>query len=55
MTFEPLVDFKEKNIEVGNITKAATLKSFLTFLVTVLFDIFMRQTLTDDFRGFKKI
>ena len=44
-------------IEVGNITKAATFKSFLhlsykntqlLFFVTVLFNIFMRQTLTND-------
>ena len=50
-------------MEVGNITKAATFKSFfhlsykntqLLFFVTVLFDIFMRQTLTDDFRGLHK-
>ena len=46
-------------MEVGNITKPATFKSFLhlsykdtlTFFVTVLFNIFMRQTLTDDFWG----
>ena len=44
-------------MEVGNIAKAATFKSFLHlsyenthyFFVTVLFNIFMRQTLTDDF------
>ena len=45
-------------MDVGNITKAATFKSFydlnykntqLLFFVTVLFNIFMRQTLTDDF------
>ena len=50
-------------MEVGNITKAATFKSFLhpsykntqlLFLVTVLFNIFMRQTLTDDFWGLHK-
>ena len=43
---------------VGNITKAATFKSFLhlscknielLFLWTMLFNIFMRQTLPDDF------
>ena len=43
---------------VGNITKAATFKRFLhlsyknielLFLWTVLFNIFMRQTLPDDF------
>ena len=47
-------------IEVLNITKAATFKSFLhksykkhkiTFFVTVLFNFFIRQTLTDDFWG----
>ena len=46
-------------MEVGNVTKVATLKSFfdlsykntqLLFFVTVLFNIFMRQTLADDFR-----
>ena len=51
-------------MEVGNITKAATFISFfplsykntqLLFFVTVLFDIFMRQTLTDDFWGLHKI
>ena len=51
-------------MEVGNITKAATFISFLPlsykniqllFFVTVLFDIFMRQTLTDDFCGLHKI
>ena len=45
-------------MEIGNITKAATFKSVLhlsykntqlLFLWTVLFNIFMRQTLTDDF------
>ena len=52
------MDFKQNYMEVGNITKAATFKSFLhlsykniklLFFVTVLFNIFMRQTLTDDF------
>ena len=47
-------------MEVGNITKAATFKSFLhlsykntqlLFFVTVLFNIFVRQTLTKDFGG----
>ena len=49
-------------MEVGNITKATTFKSFLhqaikthnDFLVTVLFNIFMRQTLTDYFWGLHK-
>ena len=45
-------------MEVGNITKAATFTGFLNlsykntqllFFVTVLFDIFMRHTLKDDF------
>ena len=59
VTFEPLMVFKKTVMEVGNITKAATFKSFLrslkllkhtiTFLVTVFFDIFIRQSLTDDF------
>ena len=44
-------------MEVGNFIKAAALKSFFrlsyknTFFVTVLFTIFKRQTLTDDFFG----
>ena len=49
-------------MEVGNIAKAATVKSFLRlsykntlFFVTVHFNIFMRQTLTDDFGGYTKI
>ena len=50
-------------MEVVNITKAATFKIFLhliykntqlLFFVTVLFNIFMRQTLTDDFWGLHK-
>ena len=48
-------------MKVGNITEAATFKSFphLTyknapFFVTVLFNIFMRQTLTDYFGGLHK-
>ena len=50
-------------MEAGNITKASLFKRFLhlidkytqlIFLLTVLFDIFMSQTLTDDFRGFHK-
>ena len=52
-------------MEVGKTTKATTLKSFLhlsykntitstTFFVTVLFNIFMRQTLTGDFWGLQK-
>ena len=50
-------------MEIGNITKAATFKSFLRlsykntkllYFVTVLFNIFMRQTLTDDFSGLHK-
>ena len=45
-------------MEVGNITEAATFKIFLylsyknaqlLFFVTVLFNIFMKQALTDDF------
>ena len=48
--------------EVGNITKAATFKIFLHlklenteyFFVTVLFNTFMRQALTDDFWGLHK-
>ena len=47
-------------MELGNITKTANFKSFLhlssqntqlLFVWTVLFDIFTRQTLTDDFGG----
>ena len=50
-------------MEVGNITKSATLKSFLhlsykkhtdTFFVAVLFNVFRRQTLTDNFWGLHK-
>ena len=53
-------------VEIGNVSKAATFKSFLhqsykntqlSFFVTVLFTyllIFMRQTLTDNFRGLHK-
>ena len=45
-------------MEVGNITKAATFKNLLHLnrkntkllsFVTVLFNVFMRQTLSDDF------
>ena len=45
-------------MQVGNTTKAAAFKSFLQLsykstqlhvFVTALFNIFMRQTLTDDF------
>ena len=50
-------------MEVENIKKAATFKSFLhltnkntqlLFFVTVLFNIFIRQTLADDFGGLHK-
>ena len=50
-------------MEAGNITKAATFTSFfhlnykntqLLFLWTVLFNIFMRQRVTDDFWGLHK-
>ena len=50
-------------MEVGNITKASTFKSFLNlsykntqllFLWTVLFNFFMRQTLADYFWGLHK-
>ena len=50
-------------MEVRNITKAATFKSFLylsykkhtvTFSVAVIFNIFRRQTLIDDFCGLHK-
>ena len=50
-------------MEVGNIIKAATFKSFLhlsykntklLYFVTALFNVFMRQTLTDDFWGLQK-
>ena len=50
-------------MEVGNITKAATFKSFLRlsykntkllYFMTVIFNIFMRQILTDDFWGLHK-
>ena len=53
-------------MEVGNITKAATLKSFLilsflylkhtvTFFVAVFFNICRRQTLTDNFWGLDRL
>ena len=63
VTFEPLIDFKQNNYEVGNITNAATFKSFLhlsyegTWLLSlwiVLLNIFMRPTLTIDFWGLHK-
>ena len=50
-------------MEVGNITKAAAFKKFsspkllkhtIRFFVTVPFNIFIRQTLTDDFWGLHK-
>ena len=48
-------------MEVRDITKAATFKTFISynnaklrFFVTVFFNIFMRQTLTDDFGGLRK-
>ena len=50
-------------MEVENIIKSATFKSFLhlnnkytqlLFFVAVLFNIFIRQTLTDDFLGSHK-
>ena len=50
-------------MEVGNIANAATVKSFLRlsykntqliFFVTVLFNIFMRKTLIDNFGGLHK-
>ena len=50
-------------MEIGNVTKTATFKSFLyqsykntqfLFFVTLLFNIFMRQTLTDDFWELQK-
>ena len=50
-------------MKVGNITKAANFKSFLhlsykniklLYFVTVLFNIFMRQTLIHDFWGLHK-
>ena len=50
-------------VQVGNITKTATFKNFLLcykntqslLLVTVLFNIFIRQTSTNDFCGYIKI
>ena len=50
-------------MEVVNITKAATRESFfqlsykntqITFFVAVIFNIFMRKALTDDFGGLHK-
>ena len=40
-------------MEGGNITKL--LKYTITFFVTVLFTIFMKRTLTDDYWGLPKI
>ena len=63
VTFEPLMDLKQNHYEVGNISKAAIFKSFLQlnykntkllYFLTVLFNIFMKQTLTDDFCGLHK-
>ena len=62
VTFEPLLDFQKTIMEVQNIVKTANFKIFLhlsykntiTFFVTVLFNIFMRQKLTDDFWGLHK-
>ena len=50
-------------MEIGNVTKAALLKSFLhqsynyklLFLWQCFLITFMRQTLTDDFGGYTKI
>ena len=61
VTFEPWISNKTV-MEVGNIIKAATFKSFLhltykykqLFFLTVLFDNFMIQTLTDHFWGLHK-
>ena len=47
-------------MEVGNIEKAADFSSpkllihSITFFVTILLNIFMNQTLTDDFLGLHK-
>ena len=50
-------------MEVRNITKAATFKNSLhpkllkrkvTFFVAVILNVFMRQTLTDDFWGLNR-
>ena len=62
VTFEPLMDFKQQLLEVGNITKAANFKSFLhqsykntkLFFMTVLLNIFMRKKSTNDFWGLHK-
>ena len=62
MTFEPLIDFKQNHYGSWNIIKAATfkfsscklLKHTITFFVAVLFNIFMRQTLTGDIWGLHK-
>ena len=57
--FEPSIDLK--NMKVENVTKAAIFKSFLhlsyqntQLLVTVLFSIFMKRTLTVDYSGLHK-
>ena len=63
VTFEPLMDFKQNHCgSVGNITKAATFKSFFHssykntqwLLLWQCFFFIMRQTLTDDFSGLHK-
>ena len=42
-------------MEVGNITKAATFKNYkITLFCDSVFNIFMRQTLTNDFWGLHK-
>ena len=65
LTFEPLMAFKQKHYRsYGNITKAATFKSFLhlsykntqlLFLWQFFKIFFMRQIFTDDFWDYTKI
>ena len=63
LAFEALMDLNKTIMEIRNVTKAATFKSFsqlsykysqLLFFATVFLIIVMRQTLTDDFWGLHK-
>ena len=49
VTFKPLMDFKKKKFTSPKLSKQT-----ITFFETVLFYIFMNQTLIDDFGGLHK-
>ena len=60
LTFEPLMDFKRNHCKSWKYYKSCYFKIVFhlsyknaqrLFFVTVFFNIFMRQTLTDDFLG----